>query len=113
MKKSIVLLILLPMLLVSCRKNEVDAPASIKELIKSFEHDGLACVKGASVDEYMFQGNLVYVFDPGTCGADMQAVVYDSNGNSIGALGGIAGNTVINGVRFDENAVLQRTIWKN
>jgi hypothetical protein len=51
------------------------------------------------------------VFDPGTCGADMAAEVIDSECNSLGNLGGIAGNTEINGANFS-NAILESTIWE-
>ena len=53
---------------------------------------------------------MVYVFDLGTCGADMTSEVLDENCNTLGFLGGIAGNTKINGDDFG-NAKYKSTIW--
>jgi hypothetical protein len=41
----------------------------------------------------------------------MTSEVYDSNCNSLGFLGGIAGNAKINGEEFS-NATLVKTIWE-
>ena len=71
------------------------------------------CETGASVGQYLFQGHIVYVFGPGNCGADMMAPVYNSNCDCIGALGGFAGNLIINGARFDQEAKYIKTIWTN
>ena len=113
MKKFIFIIILLPLLSGNCKKTEAVTPDCINSLTRNIEHTVFMCETGASVDEYLFLGKLVYVFDPGNCGADMQAPVYDTNCNMIGALGGLIGNILINNVRFDKNAVFQRTIWKN
>ena len=113
MKKFFVLIIILPMMFSYCRKSKTDAPDCINNLITNHTSLLFLCETGAHVDEYLFQEKIVYVFDPGNCGADMQANVYDSNCNMIGALGGIIGNILINNVRFDQNAVFQKTIWKN
>jgi hypothetical protein len=113
MKKIIALIILLPLAFVYCKRTEIPAPDCINDLIRNNDHSIFMCENGARVDEYLFQGKLVYVFEPGNCGADMQAPVYDSNCNLIGALGGIIGNILINNVRFDKNAIFRRTIWKN
>mgnify|MGYP000076591706 CR=1 FL=1 len=60
---------------------------------------------------YDFLGEKVYVFDPGTCGADMTSEVIDEDCNSLGFLGGIAGNVEINGANFSE-AIARKIIWK-
>lgn len=70
-----------------------------------------ACEKSNSVDEYLFQGKTVFTFSP-NCGNDMLATVIDSNCKEIGALGGIAGNFIVNGESFS-NAVFVRNVWKN
>jgi hypothetical protein len=101
------------MVFVNCKKIEIDTPDCITDLIANTEHNVFMCETGASVDEYLFQGNLVYVIEPGNCGDDMLAPVFDSNCKMIGALGGFAGNILINDVRFDKYAVFQRKIWKN
>jgi hypothetical protein len=65
----------------------------------------------ASVKEYRFQQQLVYVFDHGNCGADLSSKVTDSACNTLGNIGGIMGNQLINGKSF-ANATFIRTIWK-
>ena len=112
-KKFISIIILLPLLSGNCKKTEPETPDCINKLISNIGHSVFMCDTGTSVNEYLFLGNLVYVFDPGNCGADMQAPVYDSGCNIIGALGGFAGNNIIKNVLFSKNAVYQRTIWKN
>ena len=64
-----------------------------------------------SVEEYNFQDKLVYLISQGTCGADLETTVLDSNCQNIGMLGGFIGNTMINGEDFS-NAVFIRVIWK-
>lgn len=95
-----------------CKKLDIekDTPRCIKREIKAFNKQQ-SCNDGVKVNEYTFQGKNVYVFDPGNCGADMIARVIDSECNSIGTLGGISGNTKINGEEFS-NAVLERTTWE-
>ena len=51
------------------------------------------------------------MFDPGTCGADMTSEVIDEDCNSLGYLGGIAGNVQISGTNFSE-AVFIKVIWE-
>jgi hypothetical protein len=97
----------------NCKKSKIETPDCINNLIANHTGALFLCETGAQVDEYLFQGEIVYVFEPGNCGADMQAPVYDSNCQMIGALGGFAGNILINNVRFDQNAVFQKTIWNN
>ncbi len=111
--KKLVFLILLPIfVLQNCSHLDIkkSAPSCIKSKIRDFEKT--ACDSGASVKEYSFQNETVFVFDPGTCGADMTSEVMDSDCNSLGFLGGISGNTKINGEEFS-NAVFQSIIWEN
>lgn len=68
-----------------------------------------AC-SGGSVKQYTFQGADVYVFDPGTCGADMTSEVINESCNTLGYLGGITGNNRIAGEDFSK-AVYIRTVW--
>ncbi|MDQ3395291.1 MAG: hypothetical protein M3512_14430 [Bacteroidota bacterium] len=94
----------------SCNQIDIDndAPACIRTKIKAFSKE--SCKDGA-VKEYSFQDATVYLFEPGTCGADMTAEVLDSNCNTIGHLGGIIGNTIINEEDFS-NAESLKTIWE-
>jgi hypothetical protein len=111
MKTSKYLIVILIMLLTACKKkdHELLVPECIKSLIGTFGF----CEESGIVGQYSFQRHIVYVFDPGNCGADMQSPVYNSNCECIGALGGFAGNNIINGVLFSENAQLIKIIWKN
>jgi hypothetical protein len=84
-------------------------PPCLNKEIGNFKSEN-QCVS-AKVDEYTFQGKTVYVFDPGTCGADMTSKVVDKNCKVLGHLGGFAGNTKINGESFS-TAVLVKTVWK-
>lgn len=93
----------------ACKKSE-ETPSCIDSKITEFKHV-ISCNQGTNVKEYKFQSNRVYVFDPGTCGADMTSEVMDENCNSLGFLGGIAGNNTINGESFD-HAKYIRTVWK-
>lgn len=94
-----------------CKKNiEKDVPKCIKSDVSVFEKT--ACKNSATCKEYLFQSKLVYVFNPGTCGADMTSEVKDSDCKTLGHLGGIAGNSTINGEDFSK-AQYKRTVWKN
>jgi hypothetical protein len=112
--KTLNLLIFLSFFLfTACEKIEKDAPSCIKDLIRNHKKVVLLCETGASVKQYSFQGDYVYVFDPGNCGADMNAPVYSSNCEYLGGLGGFTGNLLIKGVRFDQNSTYIKTIWTN
>ncbi|MEN8249703.1 MAG: hypothetical protein ABFS32_12280 [Bacteroidota bacterium] len=86
-------------------------PSCINDKIKDFRNSAV-CETGREVSSYMFQGDTVYVFSPGTCGADLSSGVYDSDCNEIGFLGGFIGNTVINGDNFTKAEFIE-TIWSD
>jgi hypothetical protein len=90
--------------------NAKGTPGCLDNSIAEFKL--VACANGANVKEYVFQGKTVYAMCPGNCGADMVTSVIDSACNILGSLGGIAGNTRINGAEFS-NATYIRTIWQN
>ena len=94
----------------SCKKTNITegTPESIK--IKIEEFDKYQSCSDAKVNEYEFQSAIVYVFEPGSCGADLAAPVYEKNGHELGYLGGIVGNTKINGQEFN-SAKFVRTVW--
>ena len=79
-------------------------------MITAFSNNSLICEHGANVKEYIFQGQTVFVFDIGYCGADLSSGVVDNNCNLIGTLGGFLGNTKINGEEFSY-AKYVRTVW--
>ncbi|GAB3661742.1 hypothetical protein GCM10028791_36500 [Echinicola sediminis] len=111
MNKVFNLLFLSSMALTSCESNNIapNTPVCIIEKIESLKKNS-SC-DDPSIREYEFQGEIVYVVDPGSCGADMGSGVFDRNCNGIGGLGGIAGNTEVNGEDFS-SAIFRRTIWQ-
>jgi hypothetical protein len=94
-----------------CRKRNIadNTPRHIKTRIIDFSKNSHC--PDSHVDEYLFQSEKVYVFEGGTCGADMISMVYNEEGDEIGSLGGITGNTKIKGTDFSEAGFL-RVIWK-
>lgn len=113
-KKRIILLLALFVLNVqsACDKYKLsgDEPKCLIEKIKTFDSN-TACNDEVKVVKYKFQNTYVYVFDPGNCGADMTSEVIDSECNTLGYLGGIMGNTKINGEDFS-NAQEISILWK-
>lgn len=98
--------------MISCNEIDIEpgTPICIENRIVNFNKTSIC--DDAHVAEYIFQGNTVYVFSPGsTCGADLSSEVIDSDCNSLGFLGGLSGNTKINGENF-LNAKFVRTVWR-
>ena len=91
-----------------------DCPGApcVYRAIELFSTSGEICSTGASVKEYEWDNKKVYVFDPGICIADGQSRVQDAECKVLGYLGGIAGNSKIEGKEFN-SAVLKRTLWQN
>ncbi len=110
-----VLLIISLLLLIKCHSAEIipEIPECINEMIDSNDKSDYPCESGKSVYRYFFHDRYVYVFNPGDCGADMMATVYDQNCNSVCGLGGIAGNQVCEGVNFSEEATDETLIWED
>jgi hypothetical protein len=109
--RKISLLLLIAIVMINCNKLNIEkgTPKCVQYKIKDF-NQSINC-NDAKVDQYTFQGNTVYTFDPGNCGADLAAEVISSECNSLGSLGGFSGNTKINGVEFS-TATFIKTIWK-
>ena len=110
MKNLFLIIVALVFISISCEKDDISD--CVEQKIDEFANGDYACETGASVKQYVFQSERVYVFDPGLCGADMAAGVMDNECNPLGQLGGIEGNTEINGDDFSE-ATLINTIWEN
>jgi hypothetical protein len=110
MKKIYLLFVALVFIGMSCEKDDISD--CLQQKIDEFANGDYACETGASVKQYVFQNETVYVFDPGLCGADFFSEVIDENCNTLGQLGGIEGNTEINGGNFSE-ATYIKTIWDN
>ncbi len=98
-----------------CQKDDlqVDVPGCIQQKIEEFDESSISCDSGATVYRYQFQGQLVFVFNPGNCIADGTSGVYDEECNLICSLGGLIGNIMCNGENFDENSTDETLIWKN
>ncbi len=110
-KMKIPSIIIIASVIISCNKLNIEkgTPACVENKIKKF-NKSLIC-KNAKVDQYSFQGKTVYTFDPGNCGADMTTEVISSDCISLGYLGGITGNTKVNGEEFS-TAKFIKTTWK-
>ena len=111
-EKILVLLIFLSIGFSSCEKLEIEegTPECVENLIKDFDKEQ-SCDQGVKVEKYSFLGKMVYVFNPGTCGADMTSRVVDSECNNLGLLGGVSGNIEINGENFS-NATFKSIVWE-
>lgn len=111
--KSKAILILLTVCGLGCEKGPQKVePPCIQDKITGFVENN-ACAEGASVKEYEFKRDFVYVFDHGSCIADHAQTVVDYNCDTIGYLGGLTGNTEIEGKDFYKKAELQRTLFSN
>lgn len=112
MKKSFGLLIIGVVGLTACTKSGIASgtPKCVENKIIDFK-DKAVCEEGTKVELYSFQGEDVYVFVEGNCGADLTSEVIDSDCNSLGYLGGITGNNEINGENFDD-AIYKKIIWQ-
>ena len=89
----------------------VEPPCVSDQVIYFTESE--ACETGASVREYEFQKDVVYVFDAGNCLADGSQAVVNYSCDTIGYLGGFPENTEINGKDFYEKAEFIRTLFEN
>ncbi len=68
----------------------------------------------SAIDEYEFQGKLVYAFSPPRNYADATTLIKSSDCKDLCQVGGFAGrrNSNCNGDNFFEKAVLKRRIWE-
>lgn len=98
----------------SCNKSEKisGGSACIRNKIQRFSNSDV-CDGSATVKQYTFQNQNVYVFDQGTCGADFAQPILNENCDTLGFLGGISGNGMINGQNFYTDATYISTIWSN
>ena len=111
MKTVRLLLILSLFALMGCEKIDKDCPDCILKKTREFVKRPI-CDTGTSVSEWLFQGEYVYMFADGNCGADIGASVYNQNCEFLEYLGGFAGITKINGVEFYPNATRIKVIWQ-
>jgi len=96
---------------IACEKSDIARGTPDCIVAKIAEFEPIACEDG-KVDKYTYQGGTVYVFDHGTeCGADHSSEVVLEDCTNLGYLGGITGNTIINGENFS-SAEFEKNIWK-
>lgn len=80
-------------------------------LQKKFDQFKLESVCGdARISEFDINGELVYLFNYGSCIKDKESPVYDKSGNLLGAIGGFMGNMQLKGNDFSK-AEFKREIW--
>ena len=114
--RPLIIAFVLAGLITGCQKNIInveDEVGCIVQKIESYKASDLPCKSGKSIYSYLFQGEIIYVFNPGDCGADMMSDVYDQECNLICGLGGIAGNLTCNNENFWEKATEETLIWEN
>ncbi|MCA8831140.1 DUF6970 domain-containing protein [Hymenobacter pini] len=117
MKRTIYSLLLVTAGLTACDEVDVakDTPTCVRTKVEELAQQAPcktdANTIGASVKEYWFQNQTVYVLDYGSCIADGSATVISENCQKLGFLGGFGGNTTVNGEPF-ANAEYKRTIWQ-
>jgi len=109
--RALLSVVILSLLTWSCGSRLPGGPACLPAALDAFQT--WCCASSAHVDEYHFQGQPVYLFEPGTCGADMPTYVLDAQCDTLGFLGGFAGSTQIQGLDFASNSSFQGTIWHN
>jgi hypothetical protein len=112
MKQLIIILTLYSLLASGCEKSKYDAPGCIEDKIDEFVAN-VICDNGAYVALYKFNDKDVYLFYEGYCGADLGGTVYTKDCLYLGFIGGISGNTFIQGVNFYDSARYIKRIWEN
>ena len=106
-----VFICMLAFLAIACNK-DADLPTCIETEIESFKSSPDVC-ETTRIDKFTFQDNEVYVFDQGNCVADGAKFVKNADCVEICVLGTIAGNTICNGVIFDDEAIFIENIWES
>lgn len=110
MKKLFLSAILVLFVLGACKKFKIEpnVPSCIKNTAKEKTKSTTSAY--ASILEYGFQNQTVYVFDLDAGTTNARADIYNSNCEIIGYLGGVDGNRTVNGEDFS-NAVFKRKVW--
>ncbi|MFN8288853.1 MAG: hypothetical protein U0U70_01225 [Chitinophagaceae bacterium] len=110
--KSILLATLITGLLsFQCNKAEYDAPSCIEAKIARLKAESKANPP-AQVDEYIYNGKKVYLFNAPCC--DQYSELYDESCNLLCApYGGISGHGDGKCADFSANAQHVRVIWKD
>jgi len=99
---------------VNCCSSEEEIPTCLDDEISKYTEMliGNTCgVTSLQIDQYSFQGQVVYQLPWTVCVFDSGSPVTDSNCEVIGSIGGWSNNQ-INDEDFIENAEFLRTVWK-
>lgn len=111
---NVAFVVLLTIIIAGCKKSDtviIDIPNCVKDKIDYYNNSPNSYIN--KVDEFLFQGKLVYVFSQdGTKISDAGAIIINNDCSSLCFLGGIAGISTCNGDNFSQKAILQRVIWK-
>ena len=107
---NLLIIACLSILWLGCNKeNENATPICVHERLAAFDTN-TAC-EGATVKRFDFQGNDVFLYDPGSCPQIDSIEVTDAECNVLGYLGGYLSNSFINGVEFYSNSEFEALIW--
>jgi hypothetical protein len=112
MKTLIVGLAVIALNTLGCKKEEVDdtVPTCITNNIEANKDKTDWGIR--SIDEYQYQGMVVYVYNPDANYADAQVAVIKTDCTSLCSLGGFTGNKMCNGDKFYDKAVYVKTVWQ-
>lgn len=98
-------------LLSGCDKFKIEGvPSCIEDELK--EAADVCSQEKASLTAFLFQGEKVYILDPGNCIADGAVAVVNQNCDTLCSLGGFAGNVMCNGEIFYQAATDEELIWE-
>ena len=91
------------------RKMSASIPTCVQTYIDSNASNGYL----GSVEEYEYQGKLVYAFGPSQHIKDGTTLIKSADCKDLCSIGGFAGpqNSNCNGENFFEKAVMKRKIW--
>lgn len=115
MKTAYFNIIIILSVLISCKRPDIasNIPPCIYKEIAGNKSDPRWYT--GSIQEYLFEGKIVYAFNPDNkIIADGATVIKDKNCNTLCSLGGFGGPKInmCSGENFWQTATLKRTIWK-
>jgi len=84
-------------------------PLCIDQEIPVFAQN--ACRGSGDLTIWSFDGEDVFCFNEGTCYQDAMAYIYDADCNLVCTLGGPSGNTLCNGLDWDQNALYLELVY--
>lgn len=109
----IALVLLIGLSFASCKSDDDSLPTCIDVKIEEFSAGIICGGEDANVKSYTFQEQLVYVFSAVNACVDGTADVVTEECDELGYLGGLIGNTEINGVNFYDEAIFIEVVWTN